>query len=123
MAVDPTDDCVGPDYGPLASAGLAIALAALGAIGAASMTAIALAATFEVVVILPRPFERYQLIDAWSRFAAETSALIVLLLTYRTARGRTPLPRRLSLLGMMKGIAFLGVIASRFLSHFSPWMT
>lgn len=119
MAVESMHEPVGPDYGPLTSAALAIGLAVVSAIGAASMTAITLAATFEMVVILPGPFEQYRLIDACSRFAAEVSALIVLILSYRNGRGRPLWPRRLSLLGLMKGIAFLGLIASRFLFHFS----
>lgn len=120
MVVNSMDERIGPDYGPVISAGLAVCLAALSAIAAASVTAIALAATFEVILIRTRPFEQYRLIDAWSRFAAEASALIVLVLSYRTGRGRSIWPRRLSLLGMMKGMALLGIIASRFLVHFSP---
>ncbi|MEW4566603.1 hypothetical protein AB1L88_01920 [Tautonia sp. JC769] len=122
MMSDPPDDRIGPDYGPAVSAGVALCLALLGAIAAASMTAIALSATFEVFPFLPRAFERYRLVEACSRFAAEATAPMILLLSYRSARGRTPWPRRLSLLGIMKGIALLGVIASRFLVHFRPWM-
>ncbi|WP_169974439.1 hypothetical protein [Tautonia rosea] len=123
MNASSMDERIGPDCGPVTSAGLAVGLAGLTAIAAASMTAIALSAAFELASILPRSFEQYRLIDAGSRFAAEASALIVLILTYRSGRGRSLWPRRRSILGMMKVTAFLGVIASRFLYYFSPWIS
>jgi hypothetical protein len=104
------------DLGPVPSMFLSVGLAILAAIGASALTAIGLAIAFELAPTRRGLYGELRIIGASSQFAAEVAWLFVLLGAYRKCRGLRLLPGRLSIFGLMVGIALLGVVAARFLA-------